>query len=103
MIEFDDRVSMLGMVPQLSLAMMVVEDVFEEFGHDCYIRSITDGKHGKGSSHYRGMAFDAIPIRGPELSAKIRGRMQRRIQARLTPEFQFLDEVDHYHCQWKPQ
>ena len=103
MIEFDNRVKMCGMTPQIVLGLMVIEQVFKEHGYDCYGRSIVDGKHSKGSSHKRGMAIDVIPIRGELLTDSVREVILRKVQDRLTPEFQFIDEKDHYHLQWKPQ
>lgn len=46
------------MSPQIALAIMLAGKVFNERGHDLVVTSVCDGKHGEGSMHYKGNAFD---------------------------------------------
>ena len=63
MLQIAPGVRMVGIKPEILLALLVTEDVFEAVGQPCKIISIVDGKHDgslpfMSSSHYSGTAFD---------------------------------------------
>lgn len=47
-----------GLKPEMVLAAIVVEGVFNEIGRECWITSANDSKHKDASLHYAGMALD---------------------------------------------
>ena len=51
-------VRITGMRPEILLAAVAAERVYEKAGHDCTITSCVDGKHMTGSLHYAGAAID---------------------------------------------
>jgi len=59
-------VRVVGLKPEILLAMMIVDGVYHDLGLPCRIKSVVDGNHSGGpyhtSSHYGGTSFDvAIP------------------------------------------
>ena len=51
-------VRITGMRPEILLAAVAAERVYEEAGHDFTITACVDGKHMTGSLHYAGAAID---------------------------------------------
>lgn len=62
---------MTGIRPELLLAVVAAERVYEEAGHDFTITSCVDGKHMAGSLHYAGAAID---IRTRDVGGRRRSR-----------------------------
>ena len=51
-------VRLFDIKPQIVLGMIVVNAVYQKFGVEFVVTSVNDGKHGDGSWHYKGCAFD---------------------------------------------
>ena len=64
-------VSILGMRPELLYALIIAEQVYKDRFSTLVITSCKDGKHGKNSYHYRGLAAD-LRTRGTGLARQIR-------------------------------
>lgn len=89
--------------PQIAMAVLVivVNEVFREFGYDAINTSGIDGKHSETSAHYRGEAMDwrtnhlDVPERVQEIAAEIKER--------LGPDFYILVHSTHLHTEWRPR
>ena len=94
-------VKLLGMKPELVLAIMVCNEIYSKYNIDMVITSITDSKHSQFSDHYKGYAFDLrtrnIPIKATQ------DKILNEIKLSLTKDFFVLDESDHFHIGYKPQ
>jgi hypothetical protein len=51
-------VQILGLKPEILIALMVAEKIWSNHGQELVITSGTDGKHSENSRHYIGMAVD---------------------------------------------
>jgi hypothetical protein len=98
--ELKPGVSLVGIQGPIIVAMMVIRDVMPLFSPDYVITACTDGTHGKGSLHYKGLAID-VRIRNMLPSNKALCRQE--IARRLGPEFDVVLEVDHLHVEFDPK
>jgi len=89
----------------MSMAMIIVDEVYAEFNEDAWITSGNDGVHKLGSYHYLDAALDfrinTIPVEKKPL-------IVTRLQARLAPQFRVLWEDqgtpnEHVHVEYVPQ
>lgn len=95
-------VSIFGVRPEMSFAMIVVHQVYRELDNmeNCVITSCTDGEHSKGSDHYVGLALD---VRVWGFNREQRALATEMILERLTDEFEVFDEDTHIHIGFDPQ
>ncbi len=93
-------VKLLGMTPQIALAIGVVDSVYREHGKDLVVTSVTDGRHGSGSLHYKGLALDCRTRFFDRETALI---VTDQCKKRLGGEFDIVLEDDHLHVEWDPQ
>jgi hypothetical protein len=102
---FKEGVQMKWLVPQMLLAVEVVQDEFKQQGLDTVITSITDGVHKQNSLHYIGRALD---FRTKHAAGIMKG-VAARIAKRLHPlGFDVLfehvgEENEHLHVEWDPK
>ena len=90
-----------GLKPETLFAMRVAEGVFQDRGFKMMtVTSCTDGKHGRGSKHYIGHAFD---IRTNDLTADQIQMVAAEIRERLGVEFDVVVEKDHIHVEFDPK
>ena len=95
-----EGVRVLGVKPELVMAIMIAEGVYRDNGVEMVITSITDSKHSTFSRHYQGYAFD---LRTRNIPDSKRGVILEQIKERLTKDFNVIDEGDHFHIGYKPQ
>jgi hypothetical protein len=93
-------VRITGIRPELLIAVIAAERVFDHAGHDLMLTACIDGKHMAGSLHYSGLAVDIrtknVPVTGvPELIA--------RIKACVGGDFDVILEADHIHVEFQPK
>lgn len=93
------NVSLAKATPQIVIALMVAVPVLEYYHSDLYVTSFDDGKHGEGTLHGKGRAFD---FRIWYVEAVLREAMIARLAQRLGPEFDVILEPDHGHVEWDP-
>jgi len=92
-------ISVRGIRPEILAARMVAAHIWKRYGQELVITSGSEGKHSKGSSHYRGEAedyrtryFDPLSVQG----------IADELQDALGDEYQVIVETTHIHVQWKP-
>ncbi len=93
-------VRITGMRPEILLAAIAAERVYDEAGHDFTITACVDGKHMAGSLHYAGAAID---VRTRDITAADVQKLIARIKACLADDFDVLLEVDHIHIEFQPK
>lgn len=89
-----------GMQVPMIFAMMVANELVKEYDVEFVITSGVEGRHGKGSCHYSGNAFD---FRKREFKNNDAAAVAKELQERLGPDFYVLLERTHIHVQFKPQ
>ena len=97
-----EGVTLNGVQPEIVLAIMLVNSVYQEMGLEHTVTSITDGQHKVGSLHYAGLAFDnrtwADKI-GTQLPEHTKREIADRIRTALGAEFDVVVEATHIHCE----
>lgn len=104
MLYFKDDVEIGGVQPETVLALTMCNEVFKEKGYDTYITSLVDGKHGKGSKHYIGFAFD---LRTKHLQGGYLGSLALKITDTIKKvlgiNFDVVLEKNHIHVEYDPK
>ena len=93
-------VRITGMRPEILLAAVAAERVYDEAGHDFTITACVDGKHMVGSLHYAGAAID---VRTRDIPLADVQKLIARIKACLGDDFDVLLEVDYLHIEFEPK
>lgn len=95
-------VSLVDLQPQMVVALLVLERVYQGLCGAQYELTITSGKDGKhmaASLHYRGLALDT---RTSDVPAGKRETLARNAQLALGDEFDVVLEKDHLHTEFDP-
>jgi hypothetical protein len=93
-------VRITGIRPELLIAVMAAERVFDHAGHDLMLTACIDGKHMAGSLHYSGLAVD---IRTKNVPATDVPELITRIKACVGGDFDVILEADHIHVEFQPK
>ena len=98
--------------PGLAPYMSVIDEVFDDFGHNMRITHIRDGKHSRGSLHYVGDAVDIIwlPYKDmpPGMAHDIRDQLYLKLNgfprtAGMVPDYDIVYEGSHFHIEYQPK
>ena len=89
-------VNILGLAPQMVIALNVAESIYRETDHEVVITSAIDGEHMAHSHHFKGCAVDI----GLHPIAEI---AVRKIGESLGQQFQVILEKDHIHIEFDPK
>lgn len=81
-------VKLTDLSPQMVLAAIVVNSVYEQYHASCTVTSANDSKHSDTSWHYKGRALD---FRVRDFSGD-KQLLRREIETALGPEFDVLLE-----------
>ena len=98
--EDGNSVSLVGIRPELIVGIMVAERVVTAIGREFIITSVSDGKHGFGSLHYIGMAFDFRTRHMTDAEQEI---VKNNLKASLTDEWDVVLESTHFHIEFQPK
>ena len=92
-------VRVLGIRPELVLALQVVRESYASFGQlkDFVITSVVEGTHKRASLHYTGSAAD---LRRPVLRA---AEIVADAKGQLGDDFDVVLEGDHIHLEFQPK
>jgi len=95
-------VRLLGLAPQLVLALHAAAGVYEVTGKakEMVVTSCSDGKHSPTSLHYVGHAVD---LRTSNLPPERVQKVTNRLREVLGDEFDVVLEADHIHVEWQPK
>ena len=105
MILLKQGVRLRGLRPEVVMAALVVEGVYEKYGYTCVITSAADQEHSTGSEHYTGLALD---FRLNSLPAATRPTIVSDVKAALGEDFDVLHESagtpnEHLHVEYDPK
>ena len=110
-------VKLSGLCPQMVIAAMVAKEEYDRYGIELVITSCNDLKHGYGSKHFSGEAFDTRtkhiesvktqPAFGLDANV-VKRKIRDAIAYSLGAEFDVLLERlglpnEHMHCEWHPK
>ena len=90
-------VRVLGIRPELVLALQIAQAIYAERSAPLVITSIIDSTHEVGSLHYAGCAAD---LRLPPDNALA---VVVALHDALGPDFDVVLEGDHVHLEWQPK
>ena len=95
---FKSGIMVGGIKPEMVVALMVIEPILEQYGQECVVTAVRDGKHSKNSKHYLGYAVD---LRSWVLSRdNTASNCASAIQTALGGEYFVQAESDHIHAQF---
>lgn len=100
MIKLKSGVTLLGLVPQMNVALQAADALYERYGVDCVITSGNDGRHSSKSRHYSGMALDLRVRNLPDPEADGR-QIASELNEALGIDFDVIFEGDHIHVEWE--
>lgn len=97
MIHIKEGVRLHGIRPEMVLALVIADQVYERLDHELVVTSVIDGKHSRTSLHYVGAASD---LRLPGGDGIV---VRDRIAHCLGPDYDVVLEDDHIHIEWQPK
>lgn len=97
-------VKLTDLAPQMALAALIVNSVYERFHASCTVTSANDSKHSDTSWHYKGRAMD---FRTKDFNGDPQA-LYREIQTALGENFDVVLEGlgtpnAHIHCEYDPK
>lgn len=97
----DSSVNVIGLRPEMLLAIMICKEVYAEERTELVITSINDGVHSLTSLHYSGCAID---LRTRNFKSKAHAKnVADKINDRLTIDYDVVAEADHIHLEYQPR
>lgn len=93
-------VRILGLRPEMLLAVIAAEGLYRELGVEAVITSGIDGTHSKGSKHYAACALD---FRTNSLPAGSWQEVRNKLAESLGEDFDVVLEEDHIHVEFDPK
>ena len=94
-------VKLNGIKPEICIAIMIANNVYLSNGYTFTLTSICDGKHGRASLHYPGLAFDCRTRDLPSESEK--KNIADQIRNALGEEFDVILHSTHIHVEFQPK
>lgn len=86
-----------GIQPEIIIALMAAQKVYDRHGIEMVVTSCKDGKHMKNSFHAIGLAVD-LRTRDMKDRAQVE-QIAKEIRAALGPDFDVVVESDHLHIE----
>lgn len=93
-------VRVAGIKPELLIGLLVAETMYNQYGVDLVVTSVSDGKHKQGSKHYVGMGAD---LRTSHLKPGEAEQIVAGLKAELDADFDIVLESDHVHLEYDPK
>lgn len=95
-----DNVSLQSLAPQLVLALMISNEVYNEYGVEMVLTSANDSAHSVTSLHYSGNAVD---LRTFTLDENVHQEVRDKIKDKLNQDFDVVLEPTHIHLEYQPR
>ena len=92
--------SVRGLRPEMAIAWTLIVMVMERRGCVARLSSGTDGRHTRGSSHYRGHAID---VSKRDIDVQKHDEILIAMRRALGDDYDVIDEATHWHVQFKPK
>lgn len=100
MLRLKQGVDLNGIKPELLVGIRVAECVYEAHNYDLWLTSVNDGKHGRGSLHYVGLAFDC---RIHQIPTGIVDQIVTTLKTYLNEQWDVVLEKTHIHIEYQPK
>ena len=93
-------VVLLDLKPQILLAIIIADRIFEQYQNELVITSVNDGKHMNNSLHFNGFAVDfrSRTFTEPQLINVI-----QELKVSLGENYDVVKEIDHIHVEYDPK
>ena len=78
-------------------ALWLIVHLYELAGLDFAVTHTDDGMHMEGSLHFKNRAFDGLP---PE---REREQILKQAKVMMGPDWDLIDEKDHWHIEYDPK
>ncbi len=101
MIKFKQGTKISGIRPELIMAILVAEGVYQKYNTDLVVTSVNDGRHSFTSLHYSGSAVDIRTRELPEADSI--QAVGEEIRQALSNEYDVVVELDHIHIEYQPK
>lgn len=98
-LEIKPGVTLLGLVPQMVVAVLVLVQIYSDLGARCVITAGNDGSHSETSEHYAGRALD---FRTRDIDPLAVQQIAKLAQQSLGADYGVLLEADHIHVHYRP-
>ena len=102
MLVLKSGVTLLGLQPQMVVALIAAHSLYDQRGVECVITAGNDGTHSDTSEHYSGRAIDLrtnhLPspsVDGPAIATELADALGR--------DYHVLFEKDHIHLAYRPK
>lgn len=100
MLSFKPGIRLNNLQPQIILGLLAVHSIYEEYGYELVITSVSEGKHKIGSLHYSGCAVD---LRINNIAKHDLSSIISSIKNALGSNFDVVWEVTHLHVEYDPK
>ena len=97
MIKLTEGVRLLGMRPELLLAIVIAAELWGARGMDLIVTGVTDGERMQDSLYYAGAAVD---ISAPDSAA---ASLAEELDVALGVEYDVVVETTHIHVEYRPE
>jgi len=98
--KFKDGVDLNGIDSVMIHALCSIDNVYRYYGEELVVTSCMDGRHKKGSLHYKGKAVDTRTRYFGELELQ---RIKYELIDVLGSNFDVVLESDHFHIEYDPK
>lgn len=95
-----DNVELKDLAPQLALAVVVANEVYNGYDTELVITSANDSYHSSTSLHFSGNAVDLRTFTLPQGKAQ---EVRDQIASKLNVDFDVILEDDHIHLEYQPK
>ncbi len=92
-------VKISGLQPEILFGIIIIKEVFRDYGLEFTLTSVTDGKHMVSSRHYIGQAAD---VRSRDIPEELIPQLLKTMKERLGECFDIVFEGDHFHLEYDP-
>ena len=98
MIKLKPGVRIAGIRPEITRALQIAAGLFAAENLDCVVTSVVEGRHGRNSLHFVGLAVD-LRRRGLSDAKKFSSDLRKALGA----DFDVVLEETHIHVEFQPE
>jgi hypothetical protein len=91
-------VRVYGIRPEMVLALVAADRVWQRHGSELVVTSAMDGTHSRGSLHYAGCAADLRTWHLDDIEAAA-----QELREALGEDFDVVVEASHVHLEFQPK
>lgn len=100
MLTIKPGVDVFGIRPEVVLAIVVAERIWNSYGLGLTLTCSRDGKHSETSLHYAGAAVD---LRTHGMASDALAEAVRTLKGALGRDYDVIIEPDHLHLEYQPR